>query len=122
MLPFLEPAKRNVSFLFLAAGVLWLAVLAVTSSILILWPAVACILSFLLLRFVSGQTVSYAWAAASGLLGFLLSGYQTYVAVTFLSGPFYTVAAVSTVLFFIFAVYHLFLIYAGRIRPEEPEE
>ncbi|HUI86846.1 MAG TPA: hypothetical protein VLY21_06800 [Nitrososphaerales archaeon] len=122
MLPFLEPAKRNVSYLFLAAGVLWLGALYATTSLLILWPAVACIASFLFLRFLPQERISYAWVLASGFLGFLLSGYQAYAAATFLGGPFASVAAVSLVLFFIFALYHLFLMYAGRVKPPEEEE
>jgi hypothetical protein len=122
MLPLLEPAKRNASYLFLVAGVLWLGALYATSSILILWPALACILSFLLLRFLPNERFSLAWVLASGFLGFLLSAYQAYVAATFLGGPFASIAAISLVVFFVFAIYHLFLMYAGRAKPKEPEE
>lgn len=122
MFPLLEPAKRNVAYLFLAAGVLWLGALYATSSILILWPAVACIVSFALLKVLPEQRISAAWVMASGLLGFLLSGYQAYVAATFLTGPFASVAAVSLVVFFVFALYHLFLMYAGRSQSKEEEE
>lgn len=118
----MEPAKRNVSYLFLAAGLLWLVALYATSSVLILWPAMACIVSFVLLKVLPDQRLSFAWVMASGVLGFVLSAYQVYVSLTFLIGPFGTVAAVSLVVFLVFAVYHLFLMYAERSQPAEEEE
>jgi predicted membrane protein len=121
-LPLMEPARRNLAYLFAAAGVLWLGVVYVTLSPLVLWPAVVCIISCVLLKLWPKEKFSGAWVTSSALLGFVLSAYQTYQAANHITGAFAFVAPFSLILFLLFAVYHLFLIYAENTGTAEEEE
>ena len=119
----IEPARRNLAYLFAGAGVLWLGVVFVTLSPLVLWPAVVCIVSCVLLKLWPEEKFSGAWVTSSALLGFVLSAYQTYQAANHITGAFAFVAPFSLVLFLLFALFHLFLIYAENTgAAEEAEE
>lgn len=121
MLPLLETAKRYLAVLFVAAGAFWLAMIYVTSSVLLLWPAAACIASGGLLRFMPKERFSAAWISSSAIMGLVLSAYQSYAAVSLLPGGFVTVAAISLVAFLVFAVYHAVLLYLN-VAGQKAEE
>jgi hypothetical protein len=121
-LPFIEPARRNLAYLFLAAGIAWLAVLFATLSFLIVWPTVVLLVSGVLLKMWPEARFSGAWVTSSAILGFVLSAYQTYAAASHLTGALAYIAPLSLVLFLLFALYHLFLVYAGNTSEEEKEK
>lgn len=122
MLSPMEPVRANLAYLFLIAGVIWFGMVYVTSSLLILWPAVACLVGGLLLKLRAESKLSNPWAVSAALLGFLLSGYQAYMAVPFMVGAFALVAVPSLVLFVVFAILHLFLLYGSGVQPKSEEE
>jgi hypothetical protein len=122
MLSPMGPIRANLAYLFLVAGVIWFGLIYLTSSLLILWPAVACVVGGLLLKLVADNKISNIWAISSALLGFILAAYQAVAAVPLLIGAFSIVAITSLVLFFIFAILHLFLLYGAGVQPEEGEE
>ena len=112
--------KSNVAYVFLVAGAVWLGVAFNIRSYLVLWPALTCLVSGGLLRVRPGERLTWAWASASAVLGLILSGYQAYVAVPLVGGPFSATASLSLVGFLAFAFLHLVLLYAGgsaRARP-----
>jgi Ca2+/Na+ antiporter len=118
----MKPIRANLAYLFLAAGVIWSGLIYLTSSLLILWPAVACVVGGLLLKLVADNKMSNIWAISAAVLGFVLAAYQAFAAVPLLFGAFSIVAIASLVLFFLFAVLHLFLLYGAGVQPEETEE
>jgi hypothetical protein len=117
-MPILETLKKNLPFLFVLAGVIWLAVLYDTGSVLIVWPIVASFVSAGLLLLLPKRNITYAWVSATALLGFMLAGYQTYSAVTYLSGVFTAIASESIAAFFLFALLHAFLLYTSLVKPK----
>jgi hypothetical protein len=117
----MRPIRANLAYLFLVAGVLWFGIIYLTSSLLILWPAVACVVGGLLLKLVADNKISNIWAISSALLGFILAAYQAVAAVPLLVGAFSIIAIASLVLFLVFAVLHLFLLYGAGVQPEEAE-
>lgn len=110
--------RSNTPYLFAAAGVVWLAAVVVTGSLLVLWPVLACVLSGVFLKAYPGSRFTSAWAGASALMGLALAAYQVYVAAPLVSGAFATIAWTSIVAFSIFAVFHVYLLaVSGARRP-----
>jgi hypothetical protein len=121
MLPLLETVKRNLAYLLLAAGVIWLAALFATSSVLLLWPAAACFASGALLKVRREDRFSAAWVSSSAIMGLVLSAYQSYAATLLISGEFVSIASISLVAFLAFAILHAILLYANVRSPETEE-
>jgi len=114
---FLDTLVANASYAFIAAGVIWLAVAALGDSSLILWPVVACIAAGIMLREWPAGRLTWSWAVATAVMGFLLSAYIVYTWLSFLGGAFSTGAVASVVGFAVFAVAHAFLFYATAFKP-----
>ncbi|MDE1858529.1 MAG: hypothetical protein KGI26_05650 [Thaumarchaeota archaeon] len=105
--------RTYVPYLFIAVGVAWGAIGAFTGSFLVAWPAVACIVGGIFLRQMPGHRLTWAWAVATASMGLIVSVYQVYAWEPFLGGAFSTIAAASLAGFAVFAVVHVFLLYAG---------
>ena len=108
-----EFLKSYVAYEFIAVGILWVVAAIGVGSSFVLWPAITCMASGVLLKFWPSGRFSWAWATASALLGLMVSGYQVYVAVPLISGVFSTVAVETLVAFAVFAVAHVVLFYGG---------
>ena len=117
----LDSLVANAAYFFIAVGVIWLAVALLGQSYLILWPVVACIAGGVMLREWPSRRLSWAWCAASAVMGFLLSAYQVYAWLWFLGGAFSTLASLSSAGFARFSILHIFLFYAGISRPAPGE-
>lgn len=117
----LSPLRSYVAYAFLAVGVAWVVVAYVTGSYLVLWPVVTCFLSGIFLRLMPGERLTWAWASSTAVLGFLLSGYQVYIASFLVGGALSSVASISAGAFSVFAVVHLLLLYAGNSSRSEPK-
>lgn len=111
--------RSNSAYVFIAAGVLWLAAAVVAGSLLVLWPVVVCVLGGVFLKMWPAKRLTWAWAVSAAVFGFLLAAYQVYAWVPFLGGAFSGVAAVAAAVFVIFAALHVFLFYIGY-SPAEP--
>lgn len=107
----LKVLKDNVPYAYGVVGALWLVVAFVDGSLLLLWPALACLLGGAMVRLRPRKRLTWAWATAAAVMGLLLSLYQVYAAVPLVSSAFSTVAGASLVAFAIFALGHLLLIY-----------
>ncbi|QQG49053.1 MAG: hypothetical protein HY247_01710 [archaeon] len=105
--------RTNAAYLFLAAAVGWVGLAIYASSALISWPVFTMAVGGILLRVRPGDRLTWAWAASSAFLGFLVSSYKVYASSQLLFGPFSTVSAVSVGGFAVFALYHLVLLYSG---------
>jgi len=105
--------KKNLAYVFVLFGVVWVAIAFLAGSALVLWPAVACMAAGVLMKFRPGSRLSLAWAPSAAILGLLLSAYQAYVAVTLLSGAFVAIASATVAVFIILAVFHLYLAVAS---------
>ena len=114
---FLDTLVANSAYAFIAAGVVWLAVAIFASSSLILWPVVACIAGGIMLREWPSGRLTWSWAVATAVMGFLLSAYQAYAWLSFLGGAFSTLAVASVIGFAVFAVAHVFLFYSATSKP-----
>ncbi|HYB75464.1 MAG TPA: hypothetical protein VEC08_00750 [Nitrososphaerales archaeon] len=114
---FLDALVANAAYAFIVVGVIWLAVAILSDSSLILWPVVACIAGGIMLREWPSGRLTWSWAVATAVMGFLLSGYQVYAWLSFLGGAFSTVAAVSVIGFAFFALVHVFLFYSATSKP-----
>jgi hypothetical protein len=117
----LNPLKSYVSYAFLAVGIGWVVVAYDTSSYLVLWPVITCFMSGILLRLRPGERLTWAWASSTAVLGFLLSGYQAYVASFLVGGALSSVASISAGAFSVFALVHLLLLYAGNSTRSGPK-
>jgi hypothetical protein len=105
--------KSNLAYEFIIVGSVW-AVLAIgLGLVLVLWPALTCLAAGLLLKFLPSGRVTWPWVTSSAILGFLVSAYQAYVAVPFVSSTFSLVAAETLTGFAFFALVHLVLLYFG---------
>jgi len=113
----LDTLVANAAYAFIAAGVIWLAVAVLGDSSLILWPVVACIAAGIMLREWPSGRLTWSWAVATAVMGFLLSAYQVYAWLSFLGGTFTTVAVASVIGFAVFAISHVFLFYAATSKP-----
>jgi hypothetical protein len=112
--------RSNAYASFIAVGVVWGVVAWAATSPLVLWATATLIVAGVLLKVRPGERITWSWAIASASLGFLVSAYQSYEAASLLSGPLATVAAESLAGFAVFALVHLFLLYAGS-RPGAPK-
>lgn len=117
----LDPLRSYVAYAFLAVGVGWVVVAFLTGSYLVLWPVITCFMSGVLLRLRPEDRLTWAWASSSAVLGFLLSGYQVYVASFLVGGALSSVASISAAAFAVFAVVHLLLLYTGSSSRPEPK-
>ena len=117
----LDQLREYVAYAFLLMGVIWVVVAYAVGSLLVLWPVLTCFASGVLLRLKPGDRLTWAWVSATAVLGFLLSGYQSYVASTLVGGAFTSVASISAGAFAVFAVFHLVLLYAGNSGAPEPK-
>ncbi len=113
-----QTLRRNLAYVFIAVGLLWLVVGALTGSAFAAWPVVACILSGILLKAYPDSRLTTPWASATAIMGLFLSAYQVYAAAPLLSGAFATIAGSSMAIFFVFGVFHLLLLAASR--PAKP--
>lgn len=113
--------RTRLPYVLLFAGVAWLGILFLTSSFLIVWPAFACIAGGLLWLTRPKERISWAWATAAALMGFLLSGYQVLASAVLLTGTFASVNAISLVVFLVFAAVHAMVLYAGNSGVKAPE-
>lgn len=113
--------KGNSAYVFIAVGVLWLAVAVASGSPLILWPAAACVLGGVFLRTWPEKKLTWAWGVSTAVFGFLLASYQVYAWLPFLGGSFSGIAAVASGVFVVFAALHLFLFYVGTSPRPAPE-
>ena len=114
---FLDTLVANAAYAFIAVGVIWLAVAVLSGSSLILWPVVACIAAGIMLREWPSGRLTWSWAVATAVMGFLLSGYQVYAWLSFLGGAFSTLAAGSVIGFAVFAFGHALLFYVATSKP-----
>jgi len=114
---FLDTLVANAAYAFIVAGVIWLAVAVLAGSSLMLWPVGACIAAGIMLREWPSGRLTWPWAVATAVMGFLLSAYQVYDWLSFLGGAFTTVAVASVIGFAVFAIFHVFLFYAVTFKP-----
>ncbi|MBI3840490.1 MAG: hypothetical protein HY297_00795 [Thaumarchaeota archaeon] len=119
MSDFVQTLKTNTSYGFMAVGAVWLVIALYISSALVIWPVATCVVSGLLLRLRPRERITWAWASSTAVLGALVSAYRAYIAIPFIFGAFQVVSAISIVGFGLFAVVHLFLLYAGNAAPEQ---
>ncbi len=115
----LKMLKTNFPYAYIAVGVIWLVVAIATSSFLLLWPVVACVVGGALLKLRPSQRLTWAWATAAIIMGLALASYQAYKAATLVTGSFATIAGASLVVFVIFALAHLVLLYVGNASSAE---
>lgn len=115
-----ELLKKNLAYVFVAAGVVWLALSALTGSLLLLWPVLAFVVSGVLLKVQPDAKLTGAWASASAVMGVAICGWQAATAAPMVTGAFATLAAASTVGFLVFAVAQLVILAAafGAGRPK----
>ena len=105
--------KKNLAYVFIVFGVVWVAVAYLAGSALVLWPAVACVAAGVLLRLKPNSRLSTAWPPSAAALGLLLCAYQAYVAATLLLGAFAVIASASLVVFVLLGLGHLYLVVAS---------
>jgi hypothetical protein len=102
------------AILFLATGVFWTAIVIAGGGILLLWAALTCFLSGILLMSEASHWITRALAGSSVLFGLILTIYQLYLGVGLL-GISLTAAIYSTVFFGIFTVVYLYLLYGSTL-------
>jgi hypothetical protein len=113
---FPDTLVANAAYAFIGVGVIWLAIAVLSDSSLILWPVAACLAGGIMLREWPSGRLTWSWAVATAVMGFLLSAYQVYAWLSFLGGTFTTLAVVSVISFAIFAMVHVFLFYAATSK------
>lgn len=116
----LGPLRDYAAYGFIIVGIIWVVVAYIVGSLLVLWPVATCLAGGVLLRLRPGERLTWAWVSSAAVLGFLLSGYQAYVATSLIGGALSSVASLSAGAFAVFAVSHLVLLYAGN-SGSEPE-
>jgi len=105
--------KARAAYAFIAVAAVWLGIAFLVGSLLVLWPVLTCAGSGILLKKWPGQRLTWAWATSTAVLGLLLSAYQASVAAPLVTGTFSSIAAISLAGFTVFALVHIFLLYAG---------
>jgi len=113
----LRPLVANAAYAFIVVGAVWLAVAFLSSSALILWPALVCIAGGIMLQQLPFHRLTWAWIVSAASMGFLLSAYEVYAWAGFLGGAFSSLATVSLLGFAVLAVAHLLLLYLGTAKP-----
>ncbi len=116
----LDILKSNLAYDFIVVGVAWAVVAVGLGLILVSWPALTCLVAGLLLKFRPSTRITGPWATSSSVLGFLVSAYQAFVAVPFVSGIFSLVGIETLVGFVLFALVHLVLLYFAFLPAGEP--
>ena len=106
-----EILKSNLAYEFVIAGIVWTVVAVGLGAVLILWPALTCFAAGFLLKFLPSTRITWPWATSSAVLGFLVSAYQAFVAVSFVSGAFSLVGIETLAGFALFALVNLVLLY-----------
>ncbi|MDV3276832.1 MAG: hypothetical protein LYZ69_00015 [Nitrososphaerales archaeon] len=102
--------KGNLAYVFVVVGLVWLGLVVLTSSTLVLWPVLACLISGALLKLRPASNLTTAWASASALMGLALSAYQVYVAAPLVTSDFATIAGASVAAFVVFGLFQLYLL------------
>ena len=110
--------KGNAPYLFIAVGVVWAAVGVLTGSLLVAWPAVACVAGGLMLKLLPGRRLTWSWAVATASMGFIVSVYQVYAWAPLVGGAFSTLAETTLAGFLVLALVHVLLFYAGVGTPK----
>jgi len=113
----LSLVRKNLAYVFVVFGVIWIAVAFVAGSALVIWPAAACIAAGVLLRVRPSSKITMAWGPSAAILGLLLCSYQAYAAIMLLSGAFVTVASVSAAVFVLLGLGHVYLAFASYTGP-----
>ena len=110
---FSDILKSNLAYEFIAVGIVWTVVAVGLGLALVLWPALTCYVAGLLVKFLPLERITWPWAISSAALGLLVSAYQVYVAIPFISSAFSLVGTETLVGFVVFAFVHLVLLYFG---------
>jgi len=105
--------KSNLPYEFVAVGVVWTVVAVGLGLALVLWPALTCYVAGLLLKFLPSERITWPWAVSSAVLGLLVSAFQVYAAIPFVSSTFSLVGAETLIGFVVFSLVHLLLLYFG---------
>jgi hypothetical protein len=108
-----DTLKSNLPYEFVAVGVVWTVVAVGLGLAVVLWPALTCYVAGLLLKFLPSERITWPWAISSACLGLLVSVYQVYVAIPFVSSAFSLVGTETLVGFVVFSLVHLVLLYFG---------
>jgi hypothetical protein len=114
----LSGVRKNLAYAFVIFGLVWVFVAYLTGSLLVIWPAAACIVAGVLIKLMPSSRITIAWGPSAAILGLLLCAYQVYVAVQLLTGAFVTIATMSIVVFFILGVGHAYLAFASYSSPQ----
>ena len=120
MQPPLELIEEKAPYVYGVMGAIWLVLAVYVGSALLLWPVAALAAGGALMLYFPLNRVTQAWKLASAFMGFVLSGYQAYVAVPLLTGEFSMIAAASLVVFVVFCLAHIVVAYAGWEWSPEP--
>jgi hypothetical protein len=112
--------RLNLAYEFMAVGAVWAAVAVWFGLVLVLWPALTCLVGGALLKFWPSGRLTWSWVTSAAVLGFLVSGYQAYLAIQFVGGTFSAVASETLAAFAIFALVHLVLLWSGYVSPGKP--
>jgi len=110
--------RTNAPYFFIVVGLVWGALGVLTGAAVAAWPAVACVAAGLLLKFMPGHRLTWAWAVATASMGLIISAYQVYAWAPLLGGAFSTVAGETLAGFTVFALVHIILFIVGAVRPE----
>lgn len=110
--------RGSAPYFFIVVGLVWAAVGVLTASLLVAWPAFACVAGGLLLKLLPGRRLTWAWAVATASMGFIVSIYQVYAWAPLVGGAFSTLAEATLAGFLVFALVHALLFYAGAGLPE----
>lgn len=114
--------KSNLPYEFLLVGVAWTVIAVGLGIALVLWPALTCYVAGLLLKFLPSERITWPWAISSAVLGLLVSAYQVYVAIPFVSSTFSLVGGETLIGFVVFLLVHLTLLYLGYTPLGKPVE
>ena len=112
--------KSNLAYEFMAVGIAWIVVALGLSLVLVLWPALTCLVAGLLIRFLPSTRITWPWATSSSVLGFLVSAYQAFLAAPFVGGTFSSVGVETLAGFGLFAFIHVVLLYLAYSPKSEP--
>ncbi len=98
-----------VPILFIVEGAFWLSILATGGGGLLVFPALAGILSGVLLLATPSNWATRPLAGASALFALALTLYQVYVAATLVGSSLSGVGLTSVAIFGVFAVVSVYL-------------
>lgn len=112
--------KSNLAYEFIVVGIAWTVVAVALGLVLVLWPAITCLAAGFLLKFLPSERITWPWATSSAVLGFLVSAYQAFIAVPFVSSSFSLVGTETLAGFALFAFVHLLLLYSAYSPASKP--